>query len=74
MLLLLQGEVSPDLKPPIVVQQFVEHGGVLYKVGAFWANGRMYCDGRAATFAGLPNGWKLDARPEGDAPGAWRFI
>ena len=30
---LLQGEVSPDLKPPVVVQQFVEHGGVLYKVG-----------------------------------------
>ena len=29
---LLQGEVSPDLKPPIVVQEFVEHGGVLYKV------------------------------------------
>lgn len=29
---LLQGSVSSELKPPLVVQQFVEHGGVLYKV------------------------------------------
>ncbi len=29
---LLQGSVSSELKPPMVVQQFVEHGGVLYKV------------------------------------------
>mmetsp|Transcript_10669 Transcript_10669/g.22930 ORF Transcript_10669/g.22930 Transcript_10669/m.22930 type:complete len:422 (+) Transcript_10669:247-1512(+) len=29
---LLQGSVSTELKPPVVVQQFVEHGGVLHKV------------------------------------------
>lgn len=29
---LLSGRVSSELKPPLVVQQFVEHGGVLYKV------------------------------------------
>lgn len=29
---ILQGSVSSDVKPPLVVQQFVEHGGVLYKV------------------------------------------
>lgn len=34
---LLQGAISSDLKPPLVVQQFVEHGGVLYKVG--WCAG-----------------------------------
>jgi inositol-1,3,4-trisphosphate 5/6-kinase/inositol-tetrakisphosphate 1-kinase len=29
---ILQGSISKELKPPLVVQQFVEHGGVLYKV------------------------------------------
>ncbi len=29
---LLSGQVSSDLQPPLVVQQFVEHGGVLFKV------------------------------------------
>jgi hypothetical protein len=29
---LLSGNVSSDLQPPLVVQQYVEHGGVLYKV------------------------------------------
>eukprot|EP00798_Chlamydomonas_sp_ICE-L_P021654 gene21654-28669_t len=29
---LLSGEVVSDVKPPVVVQQFVEHGGVLDKV------------------------------------------
>uniref|UniRef100_A0A7S0RNW4 Inositol-tetrakisphosphate 1-kinase n=1 Tax=Chlamydomonas leiostraca TaxID=1034604 RepID=A0A7S0RNW4_9CHLO len=29
---LLSGHISSDLKPPLVVQQFVEHGGVLFKV------------------------------------------
>lgn len=29
---LLHGEVSLELKPPLVVQQFVDHGGLLYKV------------------------------------------
>jgi inositol-1,3,4-trisphosphate 5/6-kinase/inositol-tetrakisphosphate 1-kinase len=29
---LLTGTVSSELKPPLVVQQFVEHGGVLHKV------------------------------------------
>ncbi|EFJ42259.1 hypothetical protein VOLCADRAFT_97715 [Volvox carteri f. nagariensis] len=28
----LQGGVSSSLKPPLVVQQFVDHGGVLFKV------------------------------------------
>jgi len=27
---------SHDLQPPLVVQQFVEHGGVLYKVRRSW--------------------------------------
>lgn len=30
---LLEGSVSSELKAPLVVQQFVEHGGVLFKVG-----------------------------------------
>ncbi|KXZ48736.1 hypothetical protein GPECTOR_25g320 [Gonium pectorale] len=30
--LVLQGGLSSELKPPLVVQQFVEHGGVLFKV------------------------------------------
>lgn len=30
--LLMHGNVSAELKPPLVVQQFVEHGGVLYKI------------------------------------------
>lgn len=29
---ILQGRLSSDLKPPVMVQQFVSHGGVLYKV------------------------------------------
>eukprot|EP00775_Hariotina_reticulata_P014719 gene14719-14887_t len=29
---LLRGAVSREFKPPLVVQQFVEHGGVLFKV------------------------------------------
>lgn len=29
---LLKGAVSSEFKPPLVVQQFVEHGGVLFKV------------------------------------------
>lgn len=29
---LLRGAVSREFKPPLVLQQFVEHGGVLYKV------------------------------------------
>ena len=29
----LHGAVSSELKPPLVVQQFVAHGGVLFKVG-----------------------------------------
>jgi inositol-1,3,4-trisphosphate 5/6-kinase/inositol-tetrakisphosphate 1-kinase len=29
---LLRGGVSSEFKPPLVVQQFVEHGGVLFKV------------------------------------------
>lgn len=34
---LLRGAVSSEFKPPLVVQQFVEHGGVLFKVGcALW--------------------------------------
>ena len=28
----LHGAVSSELKPPLVVQQFVAHGGVLFKV------------------------------------------
>ncbi len=28
----LQGQVSADLRPPLVMQQFVDHRGVLYKV------------------------------------------
>lgn len=31
---LLRGAVCHEFKPPLVVQQFVEHGGVLFKVGA----------------------------------------
>lgn len=31
----VEGRVSPDLKPPLVVQQFVDHGGVLFKVSKF---------------------------------------
>lgn len=30
---LLRGSVCNEFKPPLVVQQFVEHGGVLFKVG-----------------------------------------
>lgn len=30
---LLRGQVCSEFKPPLVVQQFVEHGGVLFKVG-----------------------------------------
>ena len=30
---LLRGAVCSEFKPPLVVQQFVEHGGVLFKVG-----------------------------------------
>lgn len=30
---------SQDLQPPLVVQQFVEHGGVLYKVRALGQRG-----------------------------------
>ena len=36
---LMLGHVSSDLKPPLVLQQFVEHGGVLFKAsggGAVW--------------------------------------
>lgn len=29
---LLRGDVCHEFKPPLVVQQFVEHGGVLFKV------------------------------------------
>jgi inositol-1,3,4-trisphosphate 5/6-kinase/inositol-tetrakisphosphate 1-kinase len=29
---LLRGGVSSEFKPPLVVQEFVEHGGVLFKV------------------------------------------
>lgn len=35
---LLRGAVCNEFKPPLVVQQFVEHGGVLFKVGG-WAAG-----------------------------------
>jgi len=28
--------VSSEFKPPLVVQQFVEHGGVLFKVTMRW--------------------------------------
>lgn len=34
---LLKGAVSSEFKPPLVVQQFVEHGGVLFKV-RIWRN------------------------------------
>ncbi|KAG2493670.1 hypothetical protein HYH03_008184 [Edaphochlamys debaryana] len=37
----LQGAVSDELKPPLVVQQFVEHGGVMFKV--YVLGGRTVC-------------------------------
>jgi hypothetical protein len=37
---LLRGAVCSEFKPPLVVQQFVEHGGVLFKVRAFEGGGR----------------------------------
>lgn len=33
---LLRGQVCHEFKPPLVVQQFVEHGGVLFKVCWGW--------------------------------------
>ncbi len=36
---LLEGGVSSELKAPLVVQQFVEHGGVLFKVRGGWLRG-----------------------------------
>ena len=29
---LLAGEAGSGVKPPVVIQEFVEHGGVLFKV------------------------------------------
>ena len=29
---LLAGEAGSSVKPPVVIQEFVEHGGVLFKV------------------------------------------
>lgn len=31
---LLRGSIESSVKPPVVIQEFVEHGGVLFKVGA----------------------------------------
>ncbi len=44
---LLSGQVSRDLQPPLVVQQFVEHGGVLFKVRSESGDCRCWrCTGR----------------------------
>lgn len=37
---LLQGAMSSEVQPPLVVQQFVDHGGMLYKVRARVLRGR----------------------------------
>ena len=37
---LLSGESGSSVKPPVVIQEFVEHGGVLFKVRVIALNGQ----------------------------------
>ena len=41
---LLEGTVASECKPPMVVQQYVEHGSVLFKVGRGGSMG-LFCVG-----------------------------
>ena len=46
---LLAGEAGSGVKPPVVIQEFVEHGGVLFKVwGRVWD-----CRARGRTVQGM---------------------